>query len=113
MHNIRYDYYGECPVQRHVHEVQGSTEIAPPANPHCHRFASVTGEARHFGCNDHYHELYFRTDFVREHFHEFCGKTGGAIKVGDRHVHFVESVTTMDREHRHKFRVATLIEDSE
>jgi hypothetical protein len=106
-----YDYYGLCPTQRHVHEVQGSVDLAPEANPHSHRFATVSGQAKCFGCHDHYHDIFFRTDFVNEHFHEFCGRTGGAIRVGDRHVHFVESCTTMDREHRHKFRLSTLMED--
>ncbi|MDF2686783.1 MAG: hypothetical protein K0S55_1966, partial [Clostridia bacterium] len=40
---------------------------------------------------------------------EFCGKTGGAIRVGDRHVHCIESITSFDDGHKHKFRVATLI----
>ncbi|MCA5010821.1 hypothetical protein HP393_20425, partial [Clostridioides difficile] len=34
-----------------------------------------------------------------------------AIPVGDRHVHFLESVTEVSDGHFHDFRVATLIED--
>jgi len=111
-----YDSFSPCPnhhekEQTHVHEIQGSVEIAEPrTEPHNHRFASITGEAISAGC-DHFHEVKFRTDFYEDHFHEFCGKTCGAIKVGDRHVHFLESVTTEVDGHKHEFRCATLIED--
>lgn len=102
----------ECDEQRHVHEVQGSVMIAEPQeDPHNHRFATVTGEAIPVDCHDHVHDIFFRTDFYEEHFHEFCGTTGGAIPVGDRHVHFLASVTEISDGHRHKFRLATMIED--
>ncbi|MGN1031617.1 MAG: YmaF family protein [Butyricicoccaceae bacterium] len=96
--------------QTHVHEVQGSTEVAGRA-AHNHRFATVSDEVIRMG-NDHVHEIKFRTDFAEGHYHEFCGRTGGAVWVGGgRHVHFLESITTEEKDHRHKFRVATLIED--
>lgn len=109
-YNDNYDERGNR--QRHVHEVQGSVEIAEPEEePHNHRFATVSGEAISAD-GDHCHEVKFRTDFFEDHFHEFCGKTSLAIPVGGgRHVHFLDSVTTEDDGHRHKFRVATLIED--
>lgn len=98
--------------QRHVHEVQGSVAIAEPEeDPHNHRFATVSGEAIPLGNGDHIHEVKFRTDFYENHFHEFSGKTGGAIRVGDRHVHFLESVTTVNDGHRHAFRLSTFIEN--
>ncbi len=97
--------------QRHVHEIQGSVEIAEhEEDPHNHRFATVSGEAIQVG-GDHYHEVKFRTDFYENHYHEFCGRTTGAIGVGDRHVHFLESVTTENDNHRHQFRVGTLIDN--
>ena len=97
--------------QEHVHEIQGSVEIAErEEDPHNHRFATVSGEAIFVGDN-HFHEVMFRTDNYEDHFHEFRGRTGGAIRVGDRHVHFLESVTTVNDGHRHNFRVATLIDD--
>lgn len=98
--------------QTHVHEVLGSLEIAEPQeDPHNHRFATLSGEAIFCG-SDHFHKIKFRTDFYENHFHEFCGKTLGAIPVGDdRHVHFLESVTSVNDGHRHDFRVATLIEN--
>ena len=100
--------------QKHVHELQGSVIIAErEEDPHNHRFCTVTGEA--IPCmgneHDHVHEVAFRTDFYEEHFHEFRGITGGAIPVGNRHVHFIESVTSMDDGHRHTFEAATLIEN--
>ena len=78
---------------------------------HNHRFALVSGEAIPFGHKDHYHEVKFRTDFYEDHYHVFVGKTGGAVPVGDRHVHFLESQTSLNDGHKHKFRFATLIED--
>jgi DNA-binding GntR family transcriptional regulator len=57
------------------------------------------------------HEVMFRTDFYENHFHEFRGRTGGAIPVGNRHVHFIESVTTPSDGHRHTFEAATLIDN--
>ena len=85
-----------CPVcpkeQTHVHEVLGN--VIP------------------VGTRDHVHEVKFRTDFYEDHFHEFSGRTQGAIPVGNgRHVHFLDSVTEQNEGHRHKFRVATLIDD--
>lgn len=97
--------------QKHVHEVQGSVEIAERGeDPHNHRFATVSGEAIPIG-KDHVHEVKFKTDFYEDHFHEFCGRTSGAIYVGDRHVHFLESVTTVNDGHKHKFRLSTFIQD--
>jgi len=83
----------------------------PKKEGHNHRFAVVSGEAIPVGCKDHYHEVKFRTDFYEDHYHVFVGKTGGAIRVGDRHVHFLESKTSFNDGHKHDFRVATLIED--
>ncbi len=97
--------------QTHVHEIQGSVQIAEAEeDPHNHRFATVSDEAVFVGDN-HFHEVMFRTDNYEDHFHEFCGRTSGAIRVGDRHVHFLESVTTVNDGHRHCFRVATLIDN--
>jgi hypothetical protein len=98
--------------QHHVHEVLGSVIIAEKGEePHNHRFAAMSGQAIPTGRGDHIHEVKFRTDFFGGHFHEFCGKTKGAIKVGDRHVHFLEAETTIEDGHRHLFRAATLIDD--
>ena len=98
--------------QSHVQEIQGSTEIAERRDdPHNHRFATVSDEVIPMG-NDHVHEVKFRTDFYEDHFHEFCGRTGGAIPVGGgRHVHFLESVTQVSDGHRHQFKFASLIND--
>jgi hypothetical protein len=103
-----------CPpeVLRHVHEVLGSVRIAEAeTDPHNHRFATVSGQAILVGGGDHVHEVFFRTDFYENHFHEFCGRTSGAVPVGDRHVHFLQSQTQEADEHFHEFRVATLILD--
>lgn len=100
-------YHGE---QKHVHEIQGSVKLAG-SDPHEHRFATVSGEAIPYDDHDHVHEVIFRTDFHDDHYHEFCGKTGCAIPVGDRHVHYIESVTSTDDGHRHRFEAATLIEN--
>lgn len=98
--------------QRHVHEVQGSVLIAErEEDPHNHRFATVTGQAIPIGNGDHVHNVRFKTDFYENHFHEFRGRTGGAIRVGDRHVHFLESNTTKNDGHRHEFRLGTFIDN--
>jgi hypothetical protein len=99
--------------QTHVHEVQGSVQIAEPEeDPHNHRFATVTGEAIPCGNNNHVHDIAFRTDFYEDHFHTFCGRTCPAIFVGGgRHVHFLQDTTSFVDGHEHEFRVATLIED--
>jgi hypothetical protein len=102
----------EDPEQEHVHEISGSVEIAErEEDPHNHRFAAVSGEAIRTGNSDHVHNVKFRTDFYEDHFHEFCGRTGGVIRVGDRHVHFLKSVTTIVDGHFHEFRVGTLIDN--
>lgn len=82
--------------QKHVHELTDSTGIFNEcADCHNHRFCTVTGEAMSFPCGkDHFHEVKFRTDFSDGHFHEFCGKTSGAIDVGNgKHVHFIKDFT--------------------
>ena len=103
--------------QEHVHEVQGSVFIDERVVPHNHRFATVSGEAireggRHICEPDyHVHDVMFRTDDYEEHYHEYSGRTGGPIEIGARHVHFLESVTSVNAGHRHEFRFATLIEN--
>lgn len=107
-HNNRCVPYHPCEKeQEHIHEIQGSVEIAEPQDdPHNHRFATVSDEAIQVGPNflDHYHEVEFRTDFYEEHFHEFCGRTSLGIQVGNRHVHFLESITSKNDGHCHEFR---------
>ena len=71
----------------------------------------MTGEAKSLGIKDHFHEVKFRTDFYENHYHEFKGRTGGAIQVGDRHVHFLESITEEADGHQHNFRLATFIDN--
>ena len=101
-----------CRIPWHVHEVQGSVEIAErQTDPHNHRFASVTGEAIRTANGNHIHRLFFRTDTYEDHNHEFCGQTSEAVQVGDRHVHFVASNTSVSDGHRHLFRVASLIQN--
>ena len=96
-------YYDECKKDPHKH--------CPEIEGHNHRFATVSGEAMPLGPDDHFHEVRFRTDFYEDHFHVFIGRTLGAIPVGDRHVHFLESQTRISDGHRHDFRFATLIDD--
>lgn len=105
------EYGRECHKQKHVHEIVGSTEIVSECNDcHNHRFCTVSGEAIKEN-NSHVHEVKFRTDFSDEHFHEFCGKTGPAIDVGNgKHVHFLKGCTEKEDGHKHEFQVATLIE---
>ena len=99
-------------TQRHVHEIVGSVFIAErEKDPHAHRFAGVSGEAILLPNGNHVHKIRLRTDFFDEHFHEICGVSSGAIKVGDRHVHFAKAATTCNDGHRHLFRVASLIDD--
>lgn len=111
--NERDFHHPSCPSSQltHVHEILGSVEIAEPDDPHNHRFATVSSQIRPLGPDDHAHDVRFRTDFYEDHFHEFFGRTGGMIPVGDRHVHFLESETTFREGHRHDFRLATMIND--
>ena len=101
--------------QKHVHELTGSTKIFNECNDcHNHRFCTVTGEAiyhKEKDKYDHYHEVKFHTDFSDEHFHEFCGKTTGAIDVGNgKHVHFIKDFTEEEDNHKHELQAATLID---
>lgn len=103
--------------QKHVHEITGITRIqeerrCDEGECHNHRFATVSGEAIQIpGKRDHFHEITFRTDTADGHYHEFCGKSSGAIDVGNgKHVHFVNDFTTKEDGHKHEFQVATLID---
>ncbi|MCK9861055.1 YmaF family protein [Paenibacillus sp. ATY16] len=99
-------------VQRHVHEFQGSTQLAEEGNDrHNHRFAGVTGQAIPRG-NSHVHEIDLtNTDFFN-HFHKLKKiTTGPAIPVGrGKHVHFVKGQTTFNDGHVHPFKFSTLIQ---
>ena len=102
-----------CKDQKHVHELTGSTRIFDEnGDCHNHRFCTVTGEAEY--CpdkHDHFHDVKFHTDFTDKHFHEFCGKTSGAIDVGNgKHVHFIKDFTEKEDNHKHEFQAATLID---
>ena len=103
----------DCKKQKHVHEITGITRIFHECDEcHNHRFCTVSGEAEYKpDKSDHYHDVKFRTDFADGHYHEFCGKTSGAIDVGNgKHVHFLKDFTNVEDRHRHEFQVATLIE---
>ncbi len=96
----------------HTHELLGSVKIAEPQeDPHNHRWATVTSPAIPCGRNDHFHEVKTRTDFYEDHFHEIFARTGGAIWVGDRHVHFLMGKTTVVDGHDHDYRAGTMIDD--
>ncbi|MGN0335400.1 MAG: YmaF family protein [Lachnospiraceae bacterium] len=89
----------------------GSTAVFSECQEcHNHRFCTVSGEAIHSG-NSHVHEVKFRTDFADEHSHDFCGKTGPAMEVGNgKHIHFISDCTEFKDGHVHKFQAATLID---
>ncbi|MGN0203354.1 MAG: YmaF family protein [Coprococcus sp.] len=108
-----------CKKQKHVHEITGSTAFQNECGDcHNHRFCTVSDEAVYmddksdkYDKHDHYHDIRFRTDFTDKHFHEFCGRTGGAIDVGNgKHVHYIKSFTTKEDGHKHEFQAATLID---
>lgn len=104
----------DCDRERnqHVHEIIGSTSIAECCKDcHNHRFSAVSGEAIRSG-KSHIHNIKFRTDSYDGHYHEFEGKSGPAIPVGDgRHVHFAKAYTSNKDGHRHEFKVVSLIEN--
>ena len=102
-----------CKEQKPVHEITGSTRIFQECDGcHNHRFCTVSGEAMSIpGKQDHYHEVKFHTDFSDGHYHEFCGKTYGAIDVGNgKHVHYLKDFTKEEDGHKHEFQFATLID---
>lgn len=101
-----------CPVELHLHEVQGSVQIVSSGcDAHNHRFATVSSEPIVLANGTHVHQVTFRTDSYNGHYHEFTGRTERAVEIGDGHVHYLEAVTTEQAGHRHKFKVITHIED--
>lgn len=110
--DIENEFENESQMQRHVHEFLGSTQIAEiRTDPHNHRFAGVSGQAIPIPGGNHVHQIRTRTDFYEDHFHKIIDVTGPAIRVGDRHVHFVDGNTTINEGHSHEYRFATLIDD--
>ncbi len=106
------DYNRNCPVEFHLHEVQGSVRIINNGcDAHNHRFATVSCEPISLGNGNHAHQVTFRTDSYEGHYHEFSGRTEGAVRVGEGHVHYLEGITTEQNGHRHCFKVITNIED--
>lgn len=107
------DHKKDYDVQLHVHEFLGSTKLAElEEDPHNHRFAGVSGEAKSVEDCQHIHKIATRTDFFEDHFHEICVWSEEAICVGDgKHVHFVSGQTEEAEGHVHDFVFASLIED--
>lgn len=105
--------YNSCDCEKHVHEITGITKVFKECNTcHNHRFCTVS-DIPIYTCDkkDHFHEVKFRTDSSDGHFHEFRGKSSGAIDVGHgKHVHFATAYTEECDNHKHKFQVASLIE---
>lgn len=95
--------------QGHVHELIGSVKTAEQDDPHGHRFSTVTGEVIPISANDHVHEVVFSTDFYDDHYHEFRGRTGGAVQINNKHVHYIQSTTSINDSHSHDFEAATMI----
>ena len=96
--------------QTHDHEFLGSTRLAElEDDPHNHRFTGVSGpEIKVSG--GHVHKIKARTDFF-DHFHEFTATSGLQKPVGDgKHVHFVETTTSVNDGHSHELIFATLID---
>ena len=97
--------------QKHVHEVTGSTAVVRECEEcHNHRFCTVSGEAIRM-CDSHVHEVKFHTDFSDKHYHEFCGRSGLAVDVGNgKHVHYLCGETETANGHTHKFQGTAVIE---
>jgi len=113
--NRRIDYDNDNSsdnCQNHTHELVGSVEIdGRKCELHNHRFATVTEGAIKSGCS-HIHNVKFKTDCYDGHYHEFCGKTCEAIPVDENHhIHFIDSVTSENNCHEHKFKATTLIDN--
>lgn len=101
-----------CPAELHLHEVQGSTQVASDGcEAHSHRFAAVTSEPVLLRDGRHAHKLTFRTDTYDGHCHEFCGMTTGEYEICSGHVHYCEGKTSGQDGHCHEFRFITHIEN--
>lgn len=103
----------ELPKQKHNHEIIGKVEMVYEGKPHYHTFATISGEAIPVEGHDHIHNVAFRTNFAGGHYHEFIGRTSGAVNIGNsnRHVHYLESITLIEDNHCHKFSLITLINE--
>lgn len=101
-----------CPAELHLHEVQGSTQVAESGcEAHSHRFATVTSEPVILKNGKHAHKLTFRTDTYDGHCHEFCGMTTEEYEICDGHVHYCEGKTSESDGHCHEFKFITHIEN--
>lgn len=96
-------------LQNHVHEVQGYVKMGEES--HHHHYAFVTGRAIPVNGKEHFHEVYLRTDLGDGHYHEYMGRTLGAVEIGDRHIHYIEDHTTENAGHRHNFLLVTYIDN--
>lgn len=93
----------------HVHEVRGYVKMGK--DNHHHHFDFITGRAIPINDKEHVHEIYYRTDLEDGHYHEFSGKTLGAVEIGDRHIHYIEDSTTKNAGHSHDFLLVTYIDN--
>lgn len=103
---------GSCPVRLHLHEAQGSTQVAEGGcAAHSHRFACITSEPVLLKNGRHAHRLTFRTDTYDGHCHEFCGVTTENYEICGGHVHYCEGRTSESSGHCHQFKFITHIEN--
>lgn len=81
-------------------------------DPHNHRFAGVSSEEIPVPCG-HVHDIFAKTDFYEEHFHEVTGRSGLQIPVGNNgHIHFASGTMTLNNGHVHEFQFAALINNT-
>jgi len=103
---------GSCPVRLHLHEAQGSTQVAEGGcAAHSHRFACITSEPVLLKNGRHAHRLTFRTDTYDGHCHEFCDVTTENYEICGGHVHYCEGRTSESSGHCHQFKFITHIEN--
>lgn len=95
--------------RNHVHEVRGYVKVGK--ENHRHHYVFVTGRAVPINDKEHVHEVYYRTDLGDGHYHEYMGKTLGAVEIGDRHIHYIEDCTTKNAGHSHDFLLVTYIDN--
>lgn len=96
-------------IQNHGHEVRGYVKAGE--ENHYHQYAFITANATPINEKDHVHSVYFRTDLVDGHYHEYMGTTLGAVEIGDRHIHYIKDNTTKKLGHSHEFMLVTYVDN--
>ncbi len=98
----------EYPYKSHVHVIEGS--VSPFYSNHYlhdHDVHGLTSKEIHIGKGKHVHDIYIVTTNSKGHTHFIRARVGPNIRVGNSHIHYLQTKTTVENYHYHRLKIVT------